>query len=232
MKKLESYAENPFGNIGFGRDLTVVFFSDMTDRLKQAVANGAPFADLLAPTSEKFTHLQLSHSSTVTTKTQLKSQTLTVDQIVDVFKVKILDSEALVLTKFKKTTPEYLKFFPNGRTAYNNVNKGNIDTMMDQAIVAFTSHQDVLGSEILKEFQDLKDQYDAARSDQQRHKQNKGGSIGSWDDNLEIMKDQAFDNLLVIARKYKGQPEKIKMYFDTSIITPDVHPEPEEVKSV
>ncbi len=231
MKKLESYAENPFGNIGFGRDLTVVFFSDMTDRLKQAVANGAPFADLLAPTSEKFTNLQLSHSSTVTAKTQLKSQTLTVDQIIDVFKVKILDSEALVLTKFKKPTPEYLKFFPNGRTAYNNVNKGNIDTMMDQAILAFTLHQDVLGSEILKEFQDLKDQYDAARSDQQRQKQNKGGSIGSWDDNLEIMKDQAFDNLLVIARNYKGQPEKIKMYFDTSIITPDVHPEPEEVKS-
>jgi len=45
-EKLESYAENPFGIIGFGRDLTVVFFSDMTDRLDQAVANGAPFADL------------------------------------------------------------------------------------------------------------------------------------------------------------------------------------------
>ena len=122
MRKLESYAENPFSNISFGRDLTVVFFSDMTDRLEQSVANGAPFADLLAPTRQKFTNLKSSHSSTVTTKTQLKSQTLTVNQIIDVFKEKILDSEALVLTKFKKTTPEYLKFFPNGRTGYNKVN--------------------------------------------------------------------------------------------------------------
>src|SRR5665648_458686 len=140
MRKLESYAENPFGKISFGRDLTVAFFSDMTDRLDQAVANGAPFADLQAPTREKFTNLQLSHSSTVTTKTQLKSQTLSVDQIIDVFKEKILDSEALVLTKFKKPTPEYLKFFPNGRSGYINVNKGNIDTLMDQAIPVSYTH--------------------------------------------------------------------------------------------
>jgi hypothetical protein len=232
MRKLASYAENPFDNIRFGRNLTVEFFSDMTDRLDHAVANGAPFTELLAPTRLKFTNLQLSHSSTVTSRTQLKSRTSTVNQIIGLFKSMILDSESLVLTKFKKNTPEYLKFFPNGRSGYNNVNKGNIDTLLDQAILAFTLHQDALGALVLKEFQDLKNQYDAARSSQQKQKQNKGGSIGTWVDNLEIMKEQAFDNLLVIVRLYKAQPDKINAFFDTSIITADKHAANEEVKGV
>lgn len=223
MKSVESYAERPFESLNVSRDKIVKFHGDHRDRLHQAVQNGEPFEGLLPGTDQKYGNLLMTHSATRTTGTQLRSHTINVDQVLQQFKAKILNTEALVLTHFDKASAGYSEFFPNGRTGYNNINKGNIDSLFDQAILAFTHHKDLFGEGLLQEFIALKSEYDAARQEQQQQKENKDGSANTWEEDLEAMNDQAFENLLTIARAYRGQPDRMRQYFDQSIITPVVH---------
>jgi hypothetical protein len=224
MKNIEGYAEPPFENLQVGRDQIVRFFDDHRNRLKQAVTNGEPFAELVAPTDAAFINLNSGMSSTVTSKTQLGSRTVSVDQLLLEFKEKALECEPYILTKFKKISAEYHEFFPNGRTEYSSANKGTIGPLFDQLILAFTNHKEVLGEELCNQFKILQARYTTARDVQQQQKENKGGALTSWDDYLSVMKDQVFHNILTIASHHRGHSERMRQYFDQSIITPHQHP--------
>jgi hypothetical protein len=225
MKKLEGYLENPFDNINASREDIAAFYSDHNNRMKQAVANGEPFAAQLPPTAAATANLGASQSSTVTTKSQLKSRTLTVDQVIASFVSKAQETEAIVLAKYKrKDTPEYIEFYPNGKSEYNNANKSNIIALFDQIILAAHNHPDVSTDDLEGDFGTLKNEYVDARNIQQQQKENKDGAAGTWEANLTLMGLQAYDNLHVIARVHPNQPERIKQYFDVSIVTYDKHP--------
>ena len=223
MRKINVYAICPFDNILASRDNTVKFFSDHGDRLHQAVINGEPYDDLLVATDSKLAALKLSHSNTRITRTYLLARTKGVDAIMEEFETKILKYEANVLTFFDKDSPEYTEFFPHLRTEYSHLTKGNVETLFDQVITAFTNHKSELGPEFLEEFVKLKASYVAARAAQQQQKELKGTSIMSWEDALYEMADQAFDNLLSICKNNRRHPEKLANYFDQSIITPRKH---------
>ncbi len=223
MKLLEHYAENPFESITAGRDRIARFFGDHYFRLRQAVENGEPFRELLDETNQRYTQLQKCHSDTRTSRTLLKSSTLNVDQTLDLFRQKILKSEALVLTHFDKNTPAYLEFFPKGRTAYQQMTKGNADSLFDQVILAFTHYADVLGPELPAEFTALKLQYDSVRGQQQGQKETRDDSGSSWDSAIAAMNEQAFINLLRIILIHMGHPERVNQYFDQSIVNEQNH---------
>ncbi len=226
MRNIESYAENPFENLGAGHDKFVKFHGDHRNRLHQAVLNGEPFEGLLQETDLRYANLLKSHSATRTSGTQLMSRTVNVDQILELFKKKILKSESYVLTRFEKSSAEYREFFPNGRSGYNNINKGNVDTLFDQAILAFSNHKDILGEQLPGEFMALKAEYDQARDQQLQQKENKGNSGNTWAEDLKAMNDQTFVNLLMIARENLGHPERMRQYFDQSILISRNHTPP------
>ncbi len=223
MRIIYVYAICPFDTIIASRDNTVKFFSDHCDRLHQAVLNGENYGDLLATTDSKLEALKLSHSNTRITRTYLKVRTMGVDAIISEFETKILKYEANVLTVFDKGSPEYTEFFPHLRTEYNQITKGNVETLFDQVIKAFTNHKSELGPEFLEEFVKLKASYMEARTSQQQQKELKGTSIMSWEDAFYEMADQAFENLLCICKNNRRHPEKLANYFDQSIITPRKH---------
>jgi hypothetical protein len=223
MRNLEAYAVSPFNTYRVGRDKIVDFFSDHNNRLIQAVADGAPFADLLTEFTPALGRLADSKTSTAVNLAQQGSETMTVDNIMDSFKNEITKLEPIVLIQFPKDSVEYHEFFPQGKTAYHRITKANIGNLFATIISACDNHSDKIGEDPLHVFTALRDAYVAARNRQQQRKESTGSTRSAWDDNLEIVSNLAFHNLLMIADNYKNQPEKLRLFFDVSIATPDKH---------
>jgi hypothetical protein len=234
MKRLESYAESPFENTKVGRDKTLEFFVDHGNKLKKAVDDGAPFSKEEAEFSQALNLLSKSKTDTSVNLAQQGSQTMNVDNIIQEFKDKMNWLEPKVLIEFPKKSVEYHEFFPNGKTAYSKTTKSNIDNHFATIITACENHSDKLGTEPAEVMKALQTKYKAARNAQLQKKGGTEGTRSSWDDNLDIVNNLAFHNLLMIADTYRGQPEKMSMFFDQSIVALRQHakddaPTPEPV---
>ncbi len=226
MKLLENYAELPFDAIKVGRDLIVEFFNDHFNRIKQASGSGAPFDELLTPFEECLTRLTASKTGTAVNLAQQGSDTMTVDNLIQQFKDSVTALEPKVMVHFPKGSVQYHEFFPQGKRAYSHITKGNIDNLFATVITAAENHKDQLGQALKDEFVALQNNYMVARNKQLEKKGSTSSTRSAWDDNLEEIKDLAFHNLLMIADHHRGQPEKIRLYFDQSIITLDKHKQP------
>lgn len=220
MRILENYSELPFEGILVGRDKIVEFFTDHANRLMQAIANGALFQKEETEFSMALAALSKSKTDTSVNLAQQGSETMNVDNIIQDFKNEITRLEPKVLIVFPKKSVEYHEFFPQGKSAYTNVTKGNIDNLFATVITACIQHSDKLGTEPAEVLKALRTNYQSARAAQLQKKGSTEGTRSAWDDKLEIVKDLAFHNLLVIIDAYRGQSDKIAMFFDQSIITP------------
>jgi hypothetical protein len=218
MTNLRKFLESPFRRLKVSRDKTFKFFEDHLNRLIQAVDNGEPFAGLVAATQLAFDNLKLSLGSYSSTLAQKESKTMTVDQVIEEFKIAIKLREANILIHFSKDSPVYQEFFPHGKTEYHQANKASIERLMTQIITAIDNHKTELGQPLLDEFLALQTDYITARNEQLKKMEDAGTKTDSWESSLEIMQMQAFRNLLTIALQYMGEPDKIELFFNESII--------------
>lgn len=223
MKNLEGYLELPFENIEASKERICLFFENHEKSLIYWNSKGLPFGALEAPTTSAVTALRANIGDTSTSISRQKSITFTADECIDLFVAFAKDNEASVRDKFKKVSATYLEFYPNGMKPFNSISKKTVNAIMDQFLAAFKNHQTELGVAKYEDLKKICDNYIIARSSQESKKTETKDKRSSWDDCLEAMKDQAFINLLVIAKEYRGQPEKIKLFFDQSIITPKNH---------
>ena len=217
------YAALPLENLMVGRDLIVEFFNDHFNRTKQATTSGAPFGELLTPFGECLARLTASKTGTAVNLAQQGSDTMTVDNLIQLFKDSITALEPKVMVHFPKGSVQYHEFFPQGKKAYSRITKGNIDNLFATVITGCENHKDQLGQALKDEFTTLQSNYIIARNKQLEKKGSTSSTRSAWDDNLEEIKDLAFHNLLMIADHHRGQPEKLRLYFDQSIITLDKH---------
>jgi len=226
MKVLEMYAALPFEHILVGRDPIVRFFTDHGSRLQNAVDQGAPFGGLLPPFNECLGRLTASKTGTAVNLAQQGSETMTVDNLIQQFKASITALEPKVMVQFPKGSVQYHEFFPQGKSGYSRITKGNADNLFATVISACENHKDKLGPQLKDEFVALQNKYLAARNKQLEKKGSTSSTRSAWDDNLDEIKDLAFHNLLVIADHHRGQTEKMRLYFDQSIITLDKRKSP------
>ena len=223
MKKIKSYAELPFEGISVGRDKIVEFFTDHSNRLKQANADGAPFQKEDAEFSAALTLLTDSKTATAVNLARQSTGTMTVDNYIDQFKTEVTKLEIKVLSVFDKKSAEYNAFFPQGKTAYSKPSKGNIDNLFATLIDACNTYADKLGVEPAEVLTVLRNDYLNARNIQLQKKGSTEETRSAWDDAFDKVKDLAFHNLLRIVDTYRGEPGKLDMFFDQSIITPRNH---------
>jgi len=220
MHDLKKYLETPFVNIEVGKDKQYKFYEDHENRMISAVNNGEPFDALLAATHTTVLNLKHSLGSQASTLAEKESKTITVDNAIEEFKTKIKEREANILVKFPKKSAIYEQFYPHGKTEYNSATKANIEKLMTQFIEPLDDHKGVLGTDLLDEFTAIETNYINARNEQLQKKEDSETSRYTWDASLAAMEDQAFVNLLSIAIVHRNHPEKIKMFFDQSIIRP------------
>jgi hypothetical protein len=218
MRNISNYFELPFENIIVGRPQTLRFFEDHNGRLAQAVAEGEPFGDLVTPTKTAFEKLRDSLGATEATFAEQQGATISVDDMINEFKTAVVDGEIIVLGKFKKTSSQYQRFYPQGLTQYSKINKGTATTLMLQYKKAAYDYKGDLGQPFYDQIELIYTNYLAVRSGQILLKESTSARRTDWDVNLDIMKDQAFENILVIARANRGKPQVARRYFTQSIL--------------
>jgi hypothetical protein len=218
MRNISNYFVWPFDYIPVGRPQTLRFFEDHDGRLAQAVTDGEPFAAQVAPTHTAFEKLRDSLGATEATFAEQQGATITVDDMIDEFKTAVVDGEITVLGKFKKTSAQYQRFYPHGLTQYSNTNKGTATTLMIQYKKAAFDYKADLGQPFSDQFELIYTNYLAVRNGQILLKESTSAKRSDWDVNLDAMKDQAFDNILAIARANRGKPQVARRYFTQSIL--------------
>ncbi len=218
MINLRRFLESPFKKLKASKSRLFKFYNDHLSRLKRAVANGEPFDSLLTPTQTAVTNLKASMGDKSSSSAMEESKTSTVDNVIKWFKRTIILREANILVLFPLNSDTYKEFFPHGRAEYTKINKTTAENLMWQIIKAITNHKAELGQALLDEFISIQTAYDKARDEQSQQKEETSTQRISWDVNLDIMEEQAFQNLLSIAKVHSGNPKKISLFFDERIV--------------
>jgi hypothetical protein len=228
MINLKKFFESPFEKLYLGKDKLYKFYDDHVSRLKAAVANGEPFNALLIASLVLLANLKKSLGGHASKLAQKEMLTMTVDNVVELFKKTVRLHEASILVKFPKEHPVYQEFFPHGKSEYTSATKASIGKLMLQIINAIENHKTDLGQPLLDEFTGLQTLYDNSRDEQIQKKEDTETERANWDTNLAAMEDQAFQNLLSIALIHRNHPEKIKMFFDQSLLVLKKHNKEDE----
>lgn len=147
-----------------------------------------------------------------------KSLTAAMNAVFEDFKVQVRRREGRVRDAFGPATPAYLEFFPRGLNEYGEATLSTVETLMTRLVDAARRHLADLGQPFLDQFTALKSNFSVARQAQVQKKgevsEGKTGTAGARDA-LEL---QLMDNLLVLAREFKGRPEEGMRFFDQSLI--------------
>ncbi|NVN94238.1 MAG: hypothetical protein HXX18_03020 [Bacteroidetes bacterium] len=223
MRNLELYFENPFDNIVASKEKIIKFFDHHVNSLIQRKTEGVNLDALIPPSVDALAALKTSLQETAIKVAEQISKTLTVDECIELFVAKAKDFEAGVRDKYKKDSPVYKEFYPQGMKLFNHITKKNIEEVMAQFISAFDVHQADIGVAKFNELKQIRSSYVLARATQEQKKTETLGKRSSWEDNLKKMNTQAFTNLLTIVQLHKAQPQKAKIYFNQSIVARPKH---------
>lgn len=223
MYTLSQYLTNPFSVLRMGKNKILAFFEDHGARLKKGVANGLPMDADLQTYLTALAQLTDSLNSNAVNRAQQSASTLSVDDLIDAFSNEIKRLEPRVLIHFDKASPEYLAFFPQGKSAYNHVNKKNIEGFFATIITACNLYKEKLGTEPAEVWEALRNNYLMARDAQVQQKGNTMNARSLWDEKLDEVAALAYRNLLLIALQHPNQPDMLSTYFDESILSPRKH---------
>ncbi|MEI8204054.1 MAG: hypothetical protein WCH34_13620 [Bacteroidota bacterium] len=159
-----------------------------------------------------------------------KMQTKIVDNIIEDFcsRTSRLNSY-FISTKFN-LSPAYIVFFPQGvQEITEKTNKGNIETHISILVDAITAHTaEAGGAGVLTEYQNFKTNYAVSRLLQTTKIGDTKGARSTREEAEAVWENQIFDNLLTLAKLFKGQPKKLddffsQQYFHTNKDTADTH---------
>ncbi len=223
MRQLDSYADGPLENLNVGRDAILAFSVDHGYRLKNEIEKGAPYADWLPPYLTAVTELTNSNKSTAVTLENQKSETRTVDDVIKEFENKITWVWPIVQVVYPIGTSGYKDFFPFGKSGYDNVTKKGIGNLLAVMINACKKHKDDFQEDLQAVFAHIEEDYYTANEHQGEKKEDTVAASLAWNENWAVVKDLIQHHALRIADDNRGHPEKVKVYFDQSLITLEKH---------
>lgn len=151
-----------------------------------------------------------------------QAQTQIVDKLIRRFEFGVSNLNRYLEYTQQDEQPIYQKFFPNGVMEFTQeTTKSNAESHINRLVTIITEHTaEAGGAAVLAEFVALQNEYTAARSLQLVKKAQTHSSRTIRDAKGLVWAEQLFDNLLVLAREFKGQPKRLGDFFDQSILRP------------
>jgi hypothetical protein len=150
--------------------------------------------------------------------------TVSKNDVLQLFRATIRQRRGRVVDKLGETSAAYREIFPAGVQYYTKATMANVGERIAYAVSKFTKYKAALGDDLVTEITNLETAFTSARGDQV-------GSKGSVDQARQGVRDsrtplelQLVDNVLTLARIYKGQPEKAAQFFDQSLLEDPQHP--------
>ena len=220
MRDLKMYASNPFSTLErIGLEKKKKFGESHLANL--AVQNNAnQYDDIIGKTIVVQQNLFGNITDVELTKALQKTQTQSVDAIIDAFSARNTRLNKLLEANDVHKTPLYATFFPQGVTEFTSqVNKGNVEQLMDRMVEVITANTAVAGgAAVLAEYKAFETQYKTTRGMQLTKLGEVSQGIEERNASEAAWAEQLFDNLLLIARNNKSNPEIIDAFFDQSIV--------------
>jgi len=147
-----------------------------------------------------------------------KADTLRVDNLIEKFKKTASRREGAVKSAFGEDAPEYVEFFPLGLTEYAQLTKANVHTLMVRMKERSIHYAAELGAAIGTEFTDILDEYEGLRAKQQTSFGDVEVLRTATETARTALEQQLMFNILIIASKNIGHPERLNDFMDQSII--------------
>ena len=214
MRKHESYFEIPYEDERITDDRITDF---VTDHIAKLEANNADhvFDTVIAETMAVFTQFNSKKVSKSETRAEQAASTITVDEYQKQYVELVRRTVGRVSSTYLKGTAVYKEFFPKPLTYYTNPRRPLIGEQIDHFITRLVAHPE-LGHDLHDAFTALKVSFGEARHAQESHKGSVKALIVGASEERKALNLQLFDNLLTIAKRYKGKPEYLKVFFDPS----------------
>lgn len=227
MIRIQRYFEVAFNDEKISSEELRNFAEDHIAKAKKA---GAAFAAMVAATEAVFGPFDEALSERAGQIGSLGGNTVTKNEVVQLFRTKIRQRRGRVVDAFGEESAEYREIFPGGLTYYTRATMETIKQRLDYAVEKFTKYQAQLGAPLVAEFTALRTQFAEAREEQVGDKGGVSQARGAVRTTRTALELQLTDNLLTLARQFKGQPEKAAEFFDQSLLedpTRDQGDEPE-----
>ena len=181
------------------------------------------FTPLIAPTQLALDNFKKAMGDRSVLKAQREGSTLSVDDLLALFKSKALQREGLIRDLFGVDSPEYQEFYPLGTKEYTRVTKTTADLLMGRMATAFANNSDRLPEDRREEFQRIYNDYKAARSIQLDKAASETGKKAEKTAGRAVLERQLQLNLFTLAIEFMGEPDMYGIYFEHSLLSPYRH---------
>lgn len=154
-----------------------------------------------------------------TSYTTLEGKTLTVDTFIENFVSYMKNKYIPIAAKLGgDKTPEFIAFYPKGKTEYNRITKTQIPTLMSRINTAAAEHATALGTEITTQLQTFKTQWASLRETQLQGKaalKTNREERSTTRVNVELV---LLSNIHAIGNKYPGNVDMAMLFFDFTLL--------------
>lgn len=212
MMKIARFFENQFDDVEISSEELRSFAEDHLGKL----SGRAPYAAMLAATEAAFGPFDDALSDRAENIGSQVGQTVSKNEVVQLFRTKIRQRRGRVVDVFGETSAEYREIFPQGLSYYTRATMETLKTRLDYVVEKFTKYQTELGAPLLAEFTALRTSFTEARGEQMEDKGAVSATRGAVKATRTALELQLTDNLLTLAKEFKGQPVKAAEFFDQS----------------
>ena len=218
MIQLERFFANPFDTRDISDDNLKKFSEDGLRRLSAAFGAGGDPEGILAATAVAHDGYFGALTDEDTKTAVRKALTLSMNGGMEEFQRTVSRRAGTIRSEFGIESPQYAEFFPGGLTEYSNATLASVEKLMSRMATTATKYKDTLGKPFVERFSGLLKQFKAARAAQLEGKGDVSTSNTLTKEKRDALPLQLFDNLLVLARRHKDEPDRAADYFDQSII--------------
>lgn len=233
MIDLIKYFQIPFQDPEISFDEILLFTEDHLARLKQQDSDGpdaGDFTSLIEATQPLYDAFNNAMSQRDEVTASREGGTMTKDQALEAFQLHVRRREGTIKGEFGKPSPQYEEFFPRGLSEYSRATMATAEVLMDRMVTKTTKYQAQLGATLVTEFTTLRTAYTTARAAQLNQKGDVSGAADLRWNTRTALEKQTTTNLMTIAIKYLGQPEKLPLFFNQTLLqepaTPPAPPAP------
>ncbi len=191
------------------------------DHVARITANNNPastFAAIIANTNNALSAFGTAVEAVGGSIGNRKGSTSTKNLARMAFNAFIRQKEGTIKGQFGETSEPYIQFFPDGLSVYNKATDLKYKQLIDNIIARATQYQAQLGVAFLNDATTLGNAYKNAEDSQTTEK----GDVSNAEDTLAAARieltTQLTINALTIALQFPLQPEKVTVYFDTSLL--------------
>ncbi|MFZ4582358.1 MAG: hypothetical protein ACOYM7_06870 [Paludibacter sp.] len=217
MEKFNAFFVNPFEDLRI-TDLRLKNFTDDHIQKMTAANTGTRFTAYIAATQTALGAFVLTLVGEESHVAARKSRTENVTTILNQFKKLVRTKEPVIRAAFESQPSVITEFFPNGMSEYSQSSVGSASILMERLVGVITARAAALPTGFVTQFNDIKTQFNTARTEQQDEKGHVSNVKAISSAERTNLVKQLYKNLVNIAVICINNPAEGAALFDDSLL--------------